>query len=288
MRADLHVHSTFSDGTNTPRELVSIAQNSGVCALALCDHNTVAGLDSFMEAGEGSGVSCVCGTEISADRDGTEVHILGLFIPRESFGAVSALAEENNRAKRESNIALCNALADAGYDISYDELIAATPTGQINRAHVARCLTERGYTPSIKDAFNTLLRKNGEFYTEPRRVDALRAISALNSAGAVVVLAHPLLNLSAEQLDEFLPAAKQSGLDGMECYYSEFDAMQQELMLSYAEKYGLIPSGGSDYHGTNKPKIQLGTGQGDLLVPMAAYDALAERAGQKQKRGAFI
>ena len=264
---DLHTHSVFSDGTYTPRELIDAAIKIGLSAVALCDHNTVDGLEEFLSAAEGKNIDPVAGCEFSADLNGVEIHLLGLYIPRESLHKVSELMRAVKGRKEQSNIDLVHSLNRAGYKIDYDGIKKESPRGNINRAHIAAELTEKGYTKSIDEAFGTLLSPKAGYYHEPERLNVWQILDFLRSIDAVPVLAHPFLNLTEEQLAEFLPRAKNAGLVGMECYYSLYDAETSEKSLKMAETFGLLPSGGSDFHGTNKPDIVLGRGKGNLAVP---------------------
>lgn len=268
---DLHTHSTFSDGTLTPLELVQEAEKRGIAALALTDHNTVDGLPDFMQAGMRSTVETVGGVELSVDYEGKELHILGLFIKPEAYAQVKAFTKDYKRRKEESNIRLVEALNKAGYAVDIENIRKRT-SGQFNRAHVAAELTEKGYTPSIADAFSTLLSKKGVFYREPLRPTASDAIAFIRSIGAVTVLAHPFLNLDERELRSFLSSTQ--GLTGMETEYSKYDLSTTETARKIAEEFGLLKSGGSDFHGANKPDIQMGTGRGELCVPFEIYERL--------------
>lgn len=271
---DLHTHSVFSDGTYTPRELIDAAIKIGLSAVALCDHNTVDGLEEFLSAAEGKNIDPVAGCEFSADLNGVEIHLLGLYIPRESLHKVSELMRAVKDRKEQSNIDLVHSLNKAGYKIDYDGIKKKSPRGNINRAHIAAELTEMGYTKSVDEAFGTLLSPKAGYYHEPERLNVWQILDFLGSIDAVPVLAHPFLNLTEEQLTEFLPRAKRAGLVGMECYYSLYDAETAEKSLQMAETFGLLPSGGSDFHGTNKPDIVLGRGKGNLAVPYEWATAL--------------
>lgn len=274
---DLHVHSHFSDGTCSPAELIALAQRADLAAIALCDHNTVDGLPEFMAAGEESPVETVPGIEFSTDYQGVELHILGLFIKPAHYAVIGQMMDEQVRRKEQSNIALVQRLKQAGYDIDYDRLKASTPNGFVNRALIAGELTRLGYTPSIQDAFKQLLSPKRGYYVPPKRPDAYEIIRFIKSIGAVAVLAHPFLNLDAEGLEGFLPHAIACGLDGMETLYPKYDAETTQLACQMAERFGLLPSGGSDFHGENKPDIQIGTGRGDLAVPAAWLARLKQR-----------
>lgn len=272
---DLHTHSNYSDGTLTPAQLIKAAEETGLAAVALTDHNTVLGLPDFLQAAQGSSVEAVPGVEFSTDYQDTELHILGLFIKQEHYQAVTELTRQMQERKRQSNIALIDALCRAGYQLDYGQIKAALPAGEPNRAHIAAELTRLGYTASNKEAFKTLLAPECGYYQPPRRIDALEAIAFLRTIGAVAVLAHPFLSIKEpETLRRFLGPAGETGLHGMETRYSLFSEEQSRLADELAEEFGLLQSGGSDFHGTNKPDIRLGAGKGDLQIPMAFLEQL--------------
>lgn len=264
---DLHTHSVYSDGTCTPAEIVDNAVEAGLSAVALCDHNTVAGLPEFHAAAQGKPIEAVGGIEISTEYMDRDIHIVGLYILPEHYCGITAMMEEANRRKRESNLRLIEVLKKHGYDLDHDDICARNPGGNINRAHIAAVLTEKGYTASVKNAFDTLLSEKRGFYTPPKRLAVLDVIDHLRSIGAAAILAHPFLKLTEPELDIFLPQAKEAGLVGMETLYSTFDRSERAAAARIADRHGLLPSGGSDFHGSNKPDIQLGRGRGDLFVP---------------------
>lgn len=278
MLCDLHLHSTFSDGTDTPARLVELAQELGLGAVALTDHNTVAGVPEFLEAAKGKPVRAIAGTEFSTDWEGLEVHILGLFLKPEHFHAITARLEEYHRQKDQSNRDLVANLKQAGYALDYDRLKAGTPEGQVNRALIADEMTKLGYTQSVKDAFSRFLSPKCGYYTPPRRPDPFETIRFIKSLGAVAVLAHPFLTFrEEEELQRFLKPAVESGLDAMETRYSTYDEATTARAEKMAEDFGLLHSGGSDYHGQIKPHIQMGSGQGTLAVPYGHMVTLEER-----------
>lgn len=264
---DLHTHSVFSDGTFSPTELVCTAESTGISALALCDHNTVDGLNEFLKAAAGKKVQAVCGCEFSVTFEQKELHLLALFIEEKHFAEISEMMEEYNRLKEQSNINLIAALNRAGYDISYDEIKAKTPNGKFNRAHVAAELMKKGYIGSIKEGFKGVLSKSGGFYKEPCRPDFFKMLEFIKSIDAVSVLAHPFLNLDENRLTELLPKAKEKGLVGMECFYSLYSEETTKKSIELCDKFNLKYSGGSDFHGENKPDIKLGVGKGNLNIP---------------------
>lgn len=274
---DLHTHSTFSDGTCTPAQIVDMAMQIGLCAVALCDHNTIAGLPDFFTAAQGKPIEAIGGVELSTEHHGKTLHIVGLCLQPSHYAGITALMERANRDKEESNRELVENLQRAGYYLVYEEICANYAGGQINRAHIAAALTDKGYTPSIEDAFRTLLSKKSGYYHEPRRITALDAIAYLKSIGAVAILAHPFLDLNEAELVAFLPSAKEAGLDGMETLYAKFDAQQRTIAAQIAQQFALLPSGGSDFHGEHKPDILLGRGRGDLFVPASFLTAIKHR-----------
>ena len=274
---DLHTHSVFSDGTDTPARLIELAAEAGLSAVALCDHNTVAGLPDFLEAAKDSAVEAVPGVEISTDFTDKELHILALFVQPQHYAAVTALLAEGDRRKEQSNIDLVAALNAAGYALSYEQIKAKTPQGHINRAHIAAEMLELGYVESVQAAFRTLLSPKHGLYHPPKRIDAYDAIRFIKSIGAVAVLAHPFLSMDEQLLRAFLPRAVEAGLDAMEVFYSKYDEETTLLAVKIAEEYGILPSGGSDYHGGNKPDIAIGIGRGELKIPHQWLNGLKKR-----------
>lgn len=255
---DLHTHSVYSDGTLTPAELVAEAKKTGLSAIALTDHNTVAGLPTFISAAENTGVMAVPGVEFSTDYGNTELHILALFVRPEHYTPITNLLQEAAQRKEASNRALADALRNGGYLLDYDAIKANTPRGQVNRAHFAAELTRLGYTHTRQEAFETLLAPECGFYVPPARIGSLEAIRFIKSLGAVAVLAHPFFSLDEKALREFLPKAVAAGLDAMETAYSQYSPETTALAEAIAAEYGLKCSGGSDFHGANKPQISLG------------------------------
>jgi predicted metal-dependent phosphoesterase TrpH len=274
---DLHTHSIFSDGTDTPVRLIELAAEAGLSAVALCDHNTVAGLPDFVKAAKDSNVGAVPGVEISTDFADKELHILALFVEPQHYTAVTELLEEGDRRKEQSNIDLVAALNAAGYALSYEQIKAKTPQGHINRAHIAAEMLELGYVESVQAAFQTLLSPKHGLYHPPKRINAYDAIRFIKSIGAVAVLAHPFLSMEEGLLRAFLPQAVEAGLDAMEVFYSKYIEETTLLAVKIAEEYGILPSGGSDYHGGNKPDIAIGIGRGDLKIPHQWLNGLKKR-----------
>ena len=265
---DLHTHSYFSDGTDSPSELLKKAIALGLSAVALTDHNTVAGLPEFLQAADGKDILAVPGVEISTGYNGKELHIVGLFLNPGRFEEVTEFLSAINQRKEESNKQLIENLHNAGYVLCYDE-IAAKHQGIINRAVIAAELLEKGYISESKEAFKGLLSAKNGYYQPPERIPAQKAIAFLHSIGAVPVLAHPFLNMQAEELTEFIQKAKPCGLAAMETHYSTYSPEITSLASGITKEYNLLESGGSDYHGKNKTDIALGIGRGELAVPFS-------------------
>lgn len=271
---DLHTHSTCSDGTLTPKELVDLARQLELGAVVLSDHNTVAGLPAFLQAAEGSTVEAVPGVEFSTDYGNTELHILMLFVKESDYAPITKYVEQLRSNKDLSNRALVRALQEDGIAIDYDALLERAPDGYINRAVIGAELTRLGYTDSVKDAFKRYLSEDGKYYTPPKRLDVFETIGFIKHLGGVAVLAHPFLNLDEAQLEQFLPRALECGLDAMETMYAKYDAETTQTAKKIAARFGLLESGGSDFHGKNKPDISLGTGRGNLQIPMSVLEKL--------------
>ena len=271
---DLHTHSCFSDGTDTPKELIDKAIERGLCAIALTDHNTTGGLFEFLSYAEGKNIYAIPGIEISSDYGDKELHIVGLFLDKKHFSKIEDVMREMNRRKTESKINLINNLKAAGYDIDYESISARTSGEAFNRAHVAAHLVEKGYFERRQDVFKTVLAKNGKYYTPPRRITAIEAIKLIRSCDALPILAHPYLSLDEYELLEFLPEAKKAGLVGMETIYSTYDRETEIMAAKMAARFGLFESGGSDYHGGNKADIELGVGRGEMVVPKEVLEKL--------------
>ena len=270
LRCDLHTHSVFSDGTYTPGELVAQAKRLGLI-VALTDHNTVAGLPDFMDAARTLGVTAVPGVEFSTEHKGKELHLLGLFVFPEHYAAVERMVKEQHVLKEISNMELVERLNQAGYLIDYAKVKGRNPNGNANRAHVAAELLEQGYVTSVPEAFDTVLSDHGGFYVPPSRLQLMDVIKELRRIGVLPVLAHPLQELTQAELRALLPSAIEAGLIGMETMHSSYTPETISLAEAIAQEHHLLSSGGSDFHGSVKPEISLGTGRGWLCVPEKIY-----------------
>ncbi len=273
---DLHTHSVYSDGTDTPFQIVQKAKEKGLTAVALTDHNTATGLNDLIKAGEEIGVEVVPGVEFSADYIDREVHIVALFVKKELQSKVLDFFSEFSKRKEESNRNLIKGLNSIGINLNYDELLKNAPSGKINRANIGAELVKMGYVKTIEEAFDTVLSKERGFYVEPKRPTAEETIKFINSIGAVSILAHPLLNFKKEELKNALLQMKSAGLKGIETQYSTYSNEEKEWSFNIAKEMGFLQSGGSDYHGINKPDIELGKGKSNLKVPYEFLEKIKE------------
>lgn len=274
MRAiDLHTHTARSDGSYTPAELVDYAIEKDLAAVAVTDHDSTEGLDEALShaaalAKEGRpSIEVIPGIEFSTKYEKQDVHILGLYISYDSDVFRQALDDfVDSRTGR--NRKMCKNLQDAGIDISYEKLQAMYPGAVITRAHYASFLCEYGYVRSRQDAFARYLGDHTKYFVPREKVTPAQAVALILKAGGVPVLAHPpLYHMGNDRLDRLVSSLKTEGLMGIETFYSTYNNQDVRDMLRLADKYDLLLSGGSDFHGANKPGLDLGCGYGKLFVP---------------------
>lgn len=276
---DLHVHSTFSDGTVAPSELVKLAVKQGLSAFALTDHDTVRGLKEAMSTAadfqkQGVQIYIIPGVEMSAAFQGSDIHILGLNINPKDTALLHALegAEEERHTR---NRKMADKLAAAGLDIAYEDVQRLEPNAVITRAHFAKYLVEKGYVSSNKEAFSKYLHSKSPYYVSRNYLSPEEAILLIINAGGIPVLAHPLLyHLEEAKLRHLILHLKETGLKGLEAIYTCNSKNDEAFVRSLARQYGLLISGGSDFHGSNKPDISMGTGKGNLKIPFSLLKEL--------------
>lgn len=276
---DLHVHSTRSDGTYTPSELVDYAMKKGLKAFALTDHDTTDGLKEAMERAESlrgdaslSVPEIIPGIELSTDERGQEVHVVGLFIDAENPSFCSYL-REFVESREERNVKMCKKFQDLGIDVSYEALLERFPDCILTRAHYATYLREHGYVKSNQEAFDRYLADRRPCYVPREKVSPGKAVELILTAGGLPILAHPILyHMSDARLDALTADLKSKGLVGIEAIYSTYAPAEERQIRRLAEKYDLLISGGSDFHGSNKPGLDLATGYGKLYVPDEVLD----------------
>lgn len=264
---DLHVHSTKSDGSFTPTELVDYALEKGLRAFALTDHDTTEGLDEAISYAEGKDIEVIPGIEFSTEYEGKDIHIVGLYIDYKSEVFTNHIKHFVD-SRIERNKKMCANLNGAGIDITYEKLLAAFPGAVITRAHYAKYLLDHGYVHDMPEAFDRYLGDRTRYFVPREKVTPMQAIRLILDADGIPVLAHPTLyHMSDKRLELLLYRLKEAGLVAMECIYSTFTPSEERHMKALASKYGLLPSGGSDFHGTTKPKLDLAVGYGSLAVP---------------------
>ena len=267
---DLHTHSKCSDGTYSVKELMDYAHEKNLAAIALTDHDTVDGLDeaSSYVIENYPDMEFVPGIEFSTVEEGKDVHIVGLYIDHHNEEFKKKLGQFiDSRTVR--NKKMCRKLSEeAGIPISYEELTGSFPGAVLTRAHYAKFMVDRGYAKSRNEVFDKYIGDNCPYYVEREKISPEEAISYVLEAGGVPVLAHPILyHLSDRKLDALVARLKNAGLKGIEAIYSTYSPSEERQIKELAAKYDLLISGGSDFHGANKPKIDLGIGMGKLFVP---------------------
>ena len=271
---DLHVHSTESDGTLTPEELVAEAKKAGLSAFALTDHDTCQGVGKAMSPAASAGIELIPGIELSTDYHGKEVHIVGLYIDTENKELLSKTAEYR-KCRSERNALMVEALQKEGLSITMEELVAENPDCVITRANIARFLYEHGQIKSVREAFDRYIGDHCKCYVGRLKVSSSDAVRLIKAAGGIAILAHPLLyGLSSTHLQKLIEELKEAGLDGLEAIYSTYTTGEEQQMKRLAKENGLFISGGSDFHGTNKPDISLGKGRGHLYIPYSVLEEL--------------
>lgn len=276
-RVDLHTHTTASDGTLAPRELVRKAVEHGVRVLAVTDHDSTDGLaEARAEAARHPGIEIVPGLEINCDVEGAEIHVLGYFVDDEA-----SWFQEFLRGQRTERVArihrIAERLAELGLPIDPDEVLALAGHGAAGRPHVAQVMVRRGYVKSVREAFDKYLRTNGPAAVPRRRLTPEEAVAVIRRAGGVPVLAHPGL----ADRDAMIPDLVSAGLMGIEAYYPEHSAAQTRAYLATCRERGLVATGGSDFHGPGSGRADP---PGTPAVPWEAWEALRARAAETRRQ----
>lgn len=275
---DLHVHSNKSDGTCSPSELVDLAIQKGLSAFALTDHDTTAGLDEAIEYAKDRDIEVVPGIEFSTEYQGRDIHVLGLAIDYKAPVFADRLqAFVDSRIGR--NRKMCRNLTEAGIDISYEKLMAAYPGAVITRAHYARYLLDHGYVKSLPEAFERYVGDHCPYFVPREKVTPVQAVQLIRQAKGIPVLAHPTLyHMGKDALQKLVSSLTEAGLVGLEAVYSTYSAGEEREMRQLALRNGLLISGGSDFHGSNKPGLELATGyHGKLVIPYDIWERLKEK-----------
>ncbi len=286
MCCDLHTHTTASDGSDTPSELVSLARESGLSAVAVTDHDTVAGIPEALALGAKSGIEVLPGVELSVVSPQGTMHMLGFLFDVESPELVSAL-KLVQEARAARNPKILKRLQELGYPLSEGELREIAGTGQVGRPHIARAMVAKGYVRSVSQAFDKFLKKNAPAYVPKSILSPREAVDVIHKAGGVAVLAHPIsLDFGTfDRLEQLIDGLVRDGIDGIECFYSEHTKELTDFCLKICRRRDLVVTGGSDYHGKAKPHIKLGKGRGGLCVPDWCVEKLKKRGDKIKCRG---
>lgn len=280
---DLHTHSTFSDGTYTPEEIVREAAYKNLSCVALTDHDCIYGLDKFQAAGKKYGVETINGIELAAYYEAPfierkkEIHIVGLFIDSknpELLKKTELILEQ----RVERNKKMVKRLSELGFPMTYDELRAIAGRDSCSRTHYALLMVKKGYVKNKDEAFAKYISTGMPGYVPRILPTPKECIELIKNAGGVPILAHPTLyRLSSEQIDLMACDLRKIGMEGIETMYSTYTLQQENFITEISEKYGFAKSGGSDFHGSNKAGIFLGTGKGNLSIPEKFLEELKDR-----------
>lgn len=276
---DLHTHTTFSDGTLTPTQLVEEAATLGLSALAVTDHDTVDGLPEALAAGERLGVRVVPGVEINCEHEQVTLDVLGYFLAGAPNDELERELAELRRYRDARNELILERLAALGYPIDADDLARAAGGGAVGRPHIGDAMVRQGYVGSVSEAFQRFLKRGAPAWVDRRRLALRPAIRLLRASGGLPVIAHPgIIRTDAAGLEHIVREAARLGLAGLEVLYPLHDAHTVAFCAALAERYALAPTGGSDYHGRVKPGIRLGIAAAGEPVPddlLAGLDCLA-------------
>ena len=277
-RIDLHLHTTHSDGSLSPTDVLRLAHKAGVTALAITDHDIVTGIPEAIAAGAELGIEIIPGVEISSRVGNSELHILGYCLQWQDpeLNRRLAFLRESRHSRNPQIIERLRAL---GLDVTYEEVRALAGTDAVGRPHIARLLMDKHYVTSAKDAFDRYLAEGRPAYVARELPSPADAIAWIRAAGGVAVLAHPTwAKVSGESLNALLIALKAEGLGGIEVHYSSHTKRQTREYHDLAKRLDLLITGGSDFHGITKPDIEVGTGRGGLKVSEKLLDPLKKAA----------
>lgn len=284
MCVDLHLHSHYSDGSSSPNELVHLALRSGLRGIALTDHDTVEGIEEFLEYGRENDLEVISGLEISATHRDFSMHILGYGFDHNNSQLKHWLTRlQDGRAERNKKI--IRKLQKMGHKVDIEELDAISPCGQTGRPHIARLLKNKGIVQSTNDAFGLYLRKGGPAFEERFAYTATESIEMIQQSGGLAVLAHPgILEQQTRALSLVMNELVERGLDGIEAYYPKHSPALEKKLCALARKYQLVLTGGSDYHGNHRTFSTLAGSESGFCPPGTLLDKLKGRLLEKQSQ----
>jgi predicted metal-dependent phosphoesterase TrpH len=271
---DLHSHTNESDGSCSPARLVQEATRAGVDVLGITDHDTFAGYDQALPEARARGVELVCGIELSTKLHEHSVHLLGYFLGNGGLRRFRDWVLEMQASRRERNVRLAARLQELGFDITVEEA-QARGRGMTGRPHFAEIMVEKGYAASYRQAFDDYLDESAKGYVYRHEPRFAEAVARILKAGGIASLAHPVRVKG--DVAATMPELCDAGLNAIEAYHSDHGAAETRLYLRLAKRYGLMVTGGSDFHGSPKPEVRLGTGYaGNLHLPGDLLERLRE------------
>jgi predicted metal-dependent phosphoesterase TrpH len=275
---DLHVHTTFSDGTSTPSEVVHLAKSAGLRAIAITDHDTVRGNKEAIDEGEKVGIEVISGVEVSVDMPGGTMHVLGYYVDFDSVPLIEVL-KSVEEGRHERNEEILGKLGALGIALDYGEIRVLANEGPVGRPHIAQALLQRGDVASTREAFDKYLKKGAPAYAERLRFSEAEAIRSIHQAGGLAVLGHPnSLNYSDDgALSAIVERLAAAGLQGIEAYYPSHSPRMLRTVERLAAEHRLLVTGGTDFHGAMYPEISIGYGYGDLHIPYSLVEAMKAR-----------
>jgi predicted metal-dependent phosphoesterase TrpH len=288
-RFDLHIHSTASDGTLTPTEIVQEAEARGIAGLALTDHDTVAGLPEAVDAGRARGVVVVPGTEISVSEAGgaRQMHMLGFGIDP-GCKRLAANLEQLRRDRLERGLRILERLRKLGIQIPDQFIRDLGARGAVGRPHIAEALVRMAVCRTVQEAFDRFIGRRAPAFVPRRGVTAVEAIHLIHEAGGIAVLAHPPLSVGVDGpggLERFVAQVARLGIDGIEVQHPSLSRKQRKRVSRLARLHGLVQTGGTDFHGASKPDVVLGRGRGDIRFGPEAFRAVLERLRERGSSG---
>lgn len=281
-KIDLHIHSTASDGTDTPSEIIHIAVRKKLAAVAITDHDTVSGVADFLKSAVAHPeLAAIPGVELSVLYHDNSIHISGLFVdPCDS--SLKKLLSEIRRNRDSRNELIIKKLRNLNFDITLEEVKTIAAGESIGRPHLAQILIQKGYFKEPQEVFDKCLKRGAPAYCPRVLPTPAEAVSAIHGAGGLAFWAHPFhrSDSSITYVERILKDLLDTGLDGIEAYYSTFTEEQQAKLLAVAKKLQIPVSGGSDYHGGNMPGIEIADGYGNMFIPETVYENLLKRLGK--------
>jgi predicted metal-dependent phosphoesterase TrpH len=270
---DLHAHTSASDGSMSPAELVRHAKEIGLTAVAITDHDTINGVEEALEEGKRIGIEVVAGLEIGVDFV-PEMHLLAYFF-NDNYNSINPTLQKLRQKRNERNPKIISKLNEMGFKLTLDEVKVYANGKILGRPHIAKAMVDKGYVKSANEAFNKYLARGCPAYFKKDKLSPEEGIAEILAVGGIPVLAHPIyLKRERKELLILLKSLAKAGLKGLEVYYADNTEEETEMMYELAKECGLLVTGGSDFHGTYRPDVKLGSGRGNLKLPYKLLEDL--------------